>query len=72
MTPTFGFGNSSRNQCISTAKVQIQAGDKKGILQVHALEEGQGPVLLSISTLRALGAIIDFEKDLHDLLSEVG
>ena len=62
--PTFGFGNSSRNQCVSTAKVQIQAGDQKGILQVHALEEGQGPVLLSISTLRSLGAIIDFEADL--------
>ena len=48
---------------MSTAKVQIQAGDQKGILQVHALEE-EAPVLLSISTLRSLGAIIDFEADL--------
>ena len=62
--PTFGFGNSSRNTCVSTAKLKISAGDQSGVLQVHALDEGQGPVLLSISTLRALGAIIDFEEDL--------
>ena len=64
LKPTFGFGNSSRNTCVSTAKLRINAGDQAGVLQVHALEEGQGPVLLSISTLRALGAIIDFEEDL--------
>lgn len=63
-TPTFGFGNSSRNKCVSTTKVKIEAGEKEGILQVHTLEEGQGPVLLSISTLRRLGAIIDFKEDL--------
>lgn len=62
--PTFGFGNSSRNQCVSTAKLKIKAGDRMGHLQVHALEEGQGPVLLSISTLRSLKALIDFENDL--------
>lgn len=62
--PTFGFGNSSRNQCASTAKLKIQAGGKTGHLQVHALEEGQGPILLSISTLRTLKAVIDFENDL--------
>lgn len=62
--PTFGFGNSSRNQCCSTAKIGIRAGNQEGVLQVHAIEEGTGPLLLSISTLRALGAVIDFEADL--------
>lgn len=62
--PVFGFGNSSRDQCVSTAKMKIEAGPKAGVLTVHALEKGQGPVLLSIDTLRKLGAIIDFAEDL--------
>lgn len=32
-------------------------------LKVHVLEQGQAPVLLSIDTLRRMGAIIDFETD---------
>ena len=63
-TPIFGFGNSSRDKCVSTAKMQIQAGDREGVLSVHALDKGKGPVLLSISTLRALKAIVDFDEDL--------
>lgn len=62
--PMFGFGNSSRDQCVSTAKVQIHAGDRDGVLKVHALDKGTGPILLSIATLRSLKAIIDFEEDL--------
>ena len=63
-TPKFGFGNSSVDTCVSTAKMKIMADSKPGVLQVHALDRGQGPVLLSISTLRALKAVIDFESDL--------
>lgn len=63
-TPTFGFGNSSRDTCLSTTEVAIQAGDKPGVLQVHTLDKGTGPILASIHTLRQLGAIIDFSNDL--------
>ena len=63
-TPVFGFGNSSRDKCISTAKMKIEAGDREGVLRVHALDKGKGPVLLSIATLRALKAIVDFDEDL--------
>eukprot|EP00435_Cladocopium_sp_Y103_P060537 s526_g22.t1 len=63
-TPVFGFGNSSRDKCISTAKMKIEAGDREGVLSVHALDRGKGPVLLSIATLRALKAIVDFDEDL--------
>ena len=63
-TPQFGFGNSSTDRCVSTAKMRIMADSKPGVLQVHALDKGQGPVLLSIATLRALKAVIDFESDL--------
>ena len=62
--PTFGFGNSSQNQCISTAQLKSKANDKAGILQIHALNQGQGPILISIDTLRKLKAVIDFSADL--------
>ena len=62
--PVFGFGNSSRDKCLSTTQLQIQANDKAGVLTVHTLDKGEGPVLLSIATLRSLKAVIDFEADL--------
>ena len=58
--PTFGFGNSSRNQCVSTAALKVSADGREGLLRVHALDQGEGPLLFSIHTLRALGAVIDF------------
>ena len=62
--PTFGFGNSTKNQCVSTAAFKIHADGREGRLQIHALDHGDGPVLFSISSLRALGAVIDFSEDL--------
>ena len=63
-TPSFGFGNSSRDTCCSTATMGITANSRPGELTVHALDKGEGPILLSISMLRRLGALIDFENDL--------
>eukprot|EP00435_Cladocopium_sp_Y103_P028669 s2868_g7.t1 len=62
--PVFGFGNSTKDRCISTTTVGIKANDKNGHLTIHALDKGDGPILLSIVTLRALGAIIDFQNDM--------
>ena len=62
--PTFGFGNSSKNTCVSTAQIGIQADGKEGSIRVHALDQGDGPILFSIASLRALGAIVDFSEDL--------
>ena len=62
--PVFGFGNSSKNQCASTAELSVPLGGKDGKLRVHALDQGSAPVLLSVHSLRALGAVIDFEHDL--------
>lgn len=59
------FGNSTRNQCLSTAAFKIKKADgRSGQLQIHTLDHGDGPVLFSIASLRALGAIIDFSEDL--------
>ena len=62
--PTFSFGNSSVNQCLSTAEVQLEAGGHSGKMSVHTLNVGQGPILISVQTLRALGAVLDFSNDL--------
>ena len=62
--PVFSFGNSSANQCLSTAQVAISAGGKQGTLNIHTISQGHGPILLSVASLRALGAVIDFSEDL--------
>eukprot|EP00439_Symbiodinium_sp_Y106_P022783 s7332_g2.t2 len=64
--PVFNFGNSSENQCSSTVEMRLQAGEREGRLRIHALDMGQGPILLSVASLRALGAIIDFQEDLME------
>ena len=35
--PVFGFGNSSRDQCVSTASMSIEANGQPGQVRVHAL-----------------------------------
>ena len=62
--PVFGLGNSSKNQCASTADLQVPMAGRLGTMKVHALDEGSAPILLSIHSLRRLGAVIDFEHDL--------
>ena len=62
--PVFGFGNSTTNQCVSTAAMKIEADGKEGHVNIHALDSGEGPILFSISSLRSLGEIIDFAEDL--------
>ena len=62
--PVFGFGNSSRDQCASTASLEVPLDGKYGTMKVHALDKGTAPVLLSIQSLRKLGAIIDFSSDM--------
>lgn len=61
--PNFRFGNNGRTQCMSTALLDIKLGDALGKMKIHVHNiEGQ-PVLMSIASLRALGAVIDFDRD---------
>ena len=62
--PTFGFGNATEDRCASTVELGITAGQRQGQLTTHALDRGETPILLSVSTLRALEAVIDFREDL--------
>ena len=61
--PVFGFGNSSEGQCVPTINLGVKA-NQDGSITVHALDEGEGPVLFSIDALRRLDALIDFRRDL--------
>lgn len=62
--PVFGFGNSSRDQCASTTDLEIPLNGRLGTLTAHALDKGSAPVLMSIQSLRKLGAIIDFASNM--------
>jgi hypothetical protein len=61
--PSFGFGNSSRDQCVSTVSLDVPWNQGAGVLKVHALDKGTSPILLSIDSLRKLGAVIDYSSN---------
>lgn len=61
--PAFGFGNSQKARCLSTCAVERPNKDKQFNLRVHVLGEGRAPVLLSVESLRKMGAIIGFNSD---------
>ena len=62
--PIFGFADSGEAQCVSTVQLLLRAAGQKGFLRIHALDKGCGPILISVSTLRALGAVLDFSENL--------
>lgn len=61
--PTFGFGNSEHNQCVSTCYLKLPVEEQDMSFKIHALDKGAAPVLISVSTLRRMGAIIDYTND---------
>ncbi len=61
--PTFGFANSDRNQCVSTCYFKIPTAEQEMSLKIHALDQGQAPVLISVDSLRKMGAVVDFSTD---------
>ena len=61
--PTFGFGNSAKSQSLSTCYIKVPCASQDMQLKVHVIPEGQAPVLISIDTLKKLGAIIDYRSD---------
>lgn len=54
--PTFGFGNSDRGQCVSTCYLKVPCRDQSMSMKIHALDQGNAPVLISVDTLRKMGA----------------
>ncbi|CAE7753594.1 unnamed protein product [Symbiodinium necroappetens] len=62
-TPSFRFGNNGRHDCLSTALLNLRLGGDLSKMRIHLHDIPGQPVLLSVKGLRALGAVIDFEKN---------
>jgi hypothetical protein len=60
---TFGFGNSSSDKCCSNVEVKFPVKSDLRKLGVNALDKGRGPILMSIKSLKAMGAIIDYGQN---------
>ena len=61
--PSFRFGNNGRHECLSTALLQTRVGGVPSKMKIHLHDIPGQPVLLSVKGLRALGAVIDFERN---------
>ena len=59
--PVYKFGDAKRKQSLSKVKVKVQPGSHVAHLNVHAQETEGVPVLLSVNSVMALGAVIIFE-----------
>ena len=62
-TPSFRFGNNARHECMATALVKLPFKEVDGRMKVHVHDIPGQPVLLSVKSLRSLGAVIDFGRD---------
>ena len=61
--PSFRFGNNAQHQCMSTALVKLPSQAVDSSMKIHVHDIPGQPVLLSVKSLRALGAVIDFSED---------
>ena len=61
--PSFRFGNNGKTTCLSTAQLSVPLHGADSTMRVHVHEVPNQPVLLSIASLRKLGAVIDFNED---------
>ena len=61
--PAFKFGNNGKHTCMATAMLQLPIANTSSQMKIHLHDIPGQPVLLSVRSLRALGAIIDFERD---------
>ena len=61
--PSFRFGNNGKVTCASATRVAVPLDGVTGGMDVAVHEVPGQPVLLSIKSLRALGAVIDYERD---------
>ena len=61
--PVFKFGNNGTKSCMSTVALGVDIGQKKGNLQVHVHDVENQPILISVKALKALGAVLDFDRN---------
>ena len=61
--PQFRFGNNGRTKCLSTTHLGVPLNGASSSMKIHVHDIHDQPVLLSVSALRSLKAVIDFERD---------
>ena len=61
--PSFRFGNNARHSCMATALLKLPIQHVNSQMKIHLHDIPGQPVLLSVRSLRALGAVIDFERN---------
>ncbi|OLQ10860.1 hypothetical protein AK812_SmicGene5400 [Symbiodinium microadriaticum] len=61
--PAFRFGNNAQHRCMSTALVKLPSQQMNSRMRIHVHDIPGQPVLLSVKSLRALGAVIDFSNN---------
>ena len=61
--PAFRFGNNAQHKCMSTALVKLPITSMNSRMKIHVHDIPGQPVLLSVKSLRALGAVIDFSNN---------
>lgn len=59
----FRFGNGKGQNAENLTKIQQTIGGKEGSLAIHGLGAQNVSILISIKTLRILGAVIDFRRN---------
>ena len=66
----YKFGDAMRKQALFKVRVKVQPGGHVARLHVYAQETEGVPVLLSVKSLTALGAVINFETG-HAIFSNL-
>ena len=61
--PAFKFGNNGQHTCMATALLKLPIDNTNSQMKIHLHDIPGQPVLLSVRSLRALGAVIDFERN---------
>ena len=61
--PAFRFGNNGKHVCMATALLKLPSSQVNGQMKVHLHDIPGQPVLLSVQSLRSLGAVIDFSNN---------
>ena len=62
--PTYTFADGNRRRALGVAEFTVEAGGQPGAMRVHSMPIAESPMLIGMTTLRRMGAIIDFDKGL--------
>ena len=62
--PKYTLADGRSERSVGAAEFEVQAGGQPGVMRVHSLPIDESPLLIGMSTLRRMGAVIDFDRAL--------